>query len=181
MSKAWDISPELWGEEEKAAFTLLIGTYMLKKAAANFFSYTYIQIDIILTSTVWAICFHKNFKSLEDDIKFKNNLFNLIVNGLHTLHKVDQTAIQSILKSRYLFLSRYLSSDYDEKVFLEEVGYILANDLIDKNLSPFKEDSPLPIHDIFIQMQIETTVSSYYESLIPMLVELFRNPNKYIV
>lgn len=181
LSKTWNMRPELWGSEEKAAFTLLMGTQILDKAAADFFSYTYIQLDMILTSTVWSACFHKDFKNITDDTNFRNNLFNLIVDGLHALYKVDQTIIQSTLENRYLFLSQYLQPGCDGKVFLEEVGYILANDLIDKKLAPFKSDSPLPVHNISTQMQIEVTVRTYYECLIPMLVELFNNPNKYTV
>lgn len=180
LSKLWGKDVKVWGEEEKVVFTLVMGQEFFKNIPTEVMPY-YVQCDLILTSAVWATCFHKDSNSLLNDDNYKNEIFELLNLALSKIYSIKKTKLDEVIKARYEFLSRYLNADSDGKAFIEEVGYVLANDTIDKCISNFSENSPLPVLDFFKQLTLEKMVSTYYQMLIPVLVQLFKNPNGYNV
>ena len=180
LSKIWKKDIEVWGEEEKVAFTLVMGKEFFKSVSKEAMP-DYVQCDLILTSAVWATCFHKEFNSLANDDKYKNKVFELLNSVMAENYSIDKLKLDKVIESRYVFLSRYLTNASDANAFMEEVGYILANDMMDKGISNFSENSALPILDVFTQIMIEKMVATYYQMLIPVLIQLFKNPKGYNV
>lgn len=89
------------------------------------------------------------------------------INGFHAMKSERMAFYDNI------FMENRNKPDVIFSVLIETFSYIIKNDYIDKEYKPFTSDSPLPIMDIFAEVQLNTDIKNYIDKLI-------KNASKYL-
>lgn len=130
----------------------------------------YTRVDTIIFSSfiVRALCIMSG-EDRHSASEFSNEYVSSVIDLTSNAFSLN-TSIPTAFVNRYEFYDSIFAKKQgvDEKIsaVLEEFEYVIQTDIIQNELAPFSESSPLPILGIDVSMQCSIEVRCYFKSLL---------------
>jgi len=172
LAKEWGIYTSHWGTAEKIAFSICVYPIFYAGSLELISSNAYAQCDCAILSTVWTIYFRREIPGVVYNKELEKRILQRVMDGIPVMIPVSKEEIESVIKNRLQFFSKFFMGEINMAAFVEEAEYLLATDIIKNKPVLFSQNTPLPVLPILQQNQLQFETNEYFKTFVSIMSTL---------